>query len=341
MARPSGQVAAWLACLVLATGLARDTPTAPPMPTLRWVGTSNAADDPAYRQFLQALARQPLPRRQVQLHYLPVRDQGAQAAQADLLLQTAPTHAVWVAPTADAAQAVRQVFPQQPLVFASYQDPVRMGLVPPPPAPADTATRQPAHAAADSARGPVTGLVLSDELDAKRLELLRDAFPAARVVGVLVDASWAELRDLQARLVQPGQALGLRVHVFRADEPAEVDAVFASAAAQAMQAWYVPATYIAYRAEDAIRQHLVRLQRPAIHATAGEVARGALMAYALDSSFSYDMLAELATRVAAGEDPRQIPVQRPLRFLLAVRPLAAPAALRIHPSVVRRADRIH
>ncbi len=332
-----------LACIGLAVGLARDTPQAPPVPVLRWVGTSSPADDAAYRHFVQALARQPLPRRQVQLHYLPVRDQGAQAAQADLLLQTAAHAAVWVAPTADAAQAVRQVFPHQPLVFASYQDPVRMGLVPPPhvPPPVPAPGAAPGLPATTPARGPVTGLVLSDELDAKRLELLRDAFPAARVVGVLVDASWADLRDLQAALVQPGRALGLDVRVFQADEPADLDRVFTSTAARAVQAWYVPATYIAYRAEGAIRQHLAQQQRPAIHATAGEVARGALLAYALDSSFAYDMLAEMATRVAAGEDPRSIPVQRPLRFLLAVRPRAEPAALRIHPSVIRRADRIH
>jgi ABC-type uncharacterized transport system substrate-binding protein len=322
--RPFGPANALFVIALFGPALVRDTPRPVPKPRLVWVGTSSAASDSGYQRFVQALARQPAARRDVQLDYQSVRDQGPQAAQQDLARRKGPPPAVWVTPTADTARAVRAQHAEHKLVFASYLDPIRLGLV--------TSLRTPgAHA---------TGVLLDDDLHAKRLELLRDAFPAARVVGVLLDRSWAESRDIHAALTAPGQALGWSVRVFFADEPEEVDALFNSAQVDNIHAWYIPATYIAYRAEPAIRQHLARLRQPAIHTSAGEVARGALMAYSQDTAFAYEMLAELATRVAAGEDAGSIPVQRPLRFVLSVRPRDEPLPLRIHPSVIRRANRV-
>jgi ABC-type uncharacterized transport system substrate-binding protein len=109
----------------------------------------------------------------------------------------------------------------------------------------------------------------------------------------------------------------------------------------APDAWYVPATYLAYFAEASILQHLQRLGRPSMHTTLGEVARGAPMAYVQDTRFVFDAMADLTHRVLRGVDAGSIPVQGPRQFVLAVRPRDTPAALRVHPSVVRRADRIY
>ena len=52
-------------------------------------------------------------------------------------------------------------------------------------------------------------------------------------------------------------------------------------------------------------------------------------------------LAQLAMRVALGEDAGSIPVQRPYRYTLSVRIEPDAPWARIEPSVVRRADRVH
>ena len=78
-----------------------------------------------------------------------------------------------------------------------------------------------------------------------------------------------------------------------------------------------------------------------MHATDREVAQGALMAYSQDTAYTAEALADLALRVAMGERAGDIPVQRPRRFVLSVRPRDEPAALRLPAHLVKRADRVH
>ena len=101
-----------------------------------------------------------------------------------------------------------------PIVFIVAEDPVRLGLV------------------ASLARpgGNLTGInFFSDELAAKRLELLRELVPAAARVAVLVNpanAATAEttLRDVEAA----ARAMGLQIQVLNASTSREIDAAFAT-----------------------------------------------------------------------------------------------------------------
>ena len=115
----------------------------------------------------------------------------------------------------------------------------------------------------------------------------------------------------------------------------------AQTAALRLDGWYIPATFVAYEYEREIIDALQRMKVPAIHATEQEVAAGALMAYAPDTGFVWDTLAELCLRVLGGEDAGAIPIQRPRRFSLAVRPRDEPRVLRLAPNLIQRADRVY
>ena len=112
-----------------------------------------------------------------------------------------------------------------PIVFAVAEDPVRLGLV------------------ASLARpgGNLTGInFFSDELTAKRLELLRELVPAATRVAVLVNpanAANAEstLRDVEAA----ARAMGLQIQVLNASTSREIDAAFATFARERPDALFV------------------------------------------------------------------------------------------------------
>ncbi len=261
----------------------------------------------------------------VQLLYAPVSLGVGAEARLDLEAVARQQPTLVVATTGDSALVARQVLPAVPLIFSSYLDPVAAGL-----------------ARSLRSAGPgLTGISLADTLDAKRLELLRDAFPGVRRVAVLAGSYPGPVAEVERQMLSSAAALGLQAQVLWADTAAQLDALMHSRAASAVQAWYVPPTYVGYVAEKALIGHLRRLQLPAIHATEGEVAQGALMAYAHDTSFVWETLVDLTVRVLRGEEPGTIPVQRPRRFVLAVRPRAEPAVLRIHPAVVRRADRIY
>jgi putative ABC transport system substrate-binding protein len=234
-----------------------------------------------------------------------------------------------IAPTGDTALGVVAEYTQHsgqplpPVVFASFLHPVTAGIV----------------RSMQFPGGRMTGVWLTDDWHAKRLSLLRQAFLGVRRVGVLMDRFWGTALDFQPDVAQPAAALGIEVERFDADSEGELDEVMQSPAAARVDGWYVTDSYISWLAEARIIEHLRRLQRPAIHTTVSEVADGgALLAYAADREFVFDALADLTLRVLRGEDPGSIPVQRPRRFILAVRPRPEPASLRIHPSVVRRAD---
>jgi putative ABC transport system substrate-binding protein len=142
------------------------------------------------------------------------------------------------------------------------------------------------------------------------------------------------------QILPQAQSLGWRIDLLTADERPDLERLLVSRALQAADAWYVPTSFISYRFAPSIIRAQQRLSKPAIHTTVQEVRAGALMAYAQDTSFAQEAMADLVARIYAGEDPAQIPIDRPRRFTLAVRPRAEPASTRLPLTLVQRADLI-
>ena len=101
-----------------------------------------------------------------------------------------------------------------PIVFVVAEDPVRLGLV------------------ASLARpgGNLTGVnFLTNELAAKRLELLRELVPAATRLAVLVNPANAAATETMLRDVEPAaHAMGLQIQVLNASTSREINAAFAN-----------------------------------------------------------------------------------------------------------------
>lgn len=313
-----------LLCLVVAATLLanRDTVSSQ-SPTIAFIGTAPELEDAGFARFRAALARAwPAGATPAILtHYRGDDGERLRQAARDAVALD-PT--VLVLPTASAATAVASIGVASQRVFASYPDPVRFGII--------ESTRYPGHG--------ITGVSLLDGLHMKRLEILKDAFPSVRTVAVLADREWLADIDMPRLGAEAMQRLGLQLLAGESDTPEELGALLDGQLAAEAHAWYVPPSYIAYLAEAQIVAGLKRLKRPAIHATDDEVAAGALMAYSQDTRFAYDAMAQLAVRVALGEDAGTIPVQRPYRYTLSVRIEPDAPWARIEPSVVKRADRV-
>lgn len=319
-------LAGLLAALAACGGL-----QAPAAPLVLYLSASPAEEDRGYPRFAQALAQQAAAQGlayRLQHRHAAVGETAMAAAVRDalalrpaLIVASSGDHATAAFRERAAAGLEREV----PIVFSSLPDPVQRGFV--------NSLERPGR--------NITGVTFQDRVHAKRLELLRDAFPAVRRVGVLLDRSYTAQVDFARELAAPGRSLGLQLIAFVADDAAELQTAWALAEALSVQGWYIPPTWFAYTDEALIRDGLRQRQRPAIHVTDGEVARGALLAYEQQSGFAYPAMAELSLRVLRGEDAGAIPVQRPWRFVLSVRPRDEPVALHIDASVVRRADRVH
>lgn len=293
--------------------------------TIAFVGDASEEDDPSFARFRTALNQSwPADASKPTLIYrsgnIPDNKHLSQAIKSAI----AERPRVLVLPTG-AAAIVAGSEQHSSIVFASYPDPVR-------------------HRIVDTMRRPgrqTTGVSLFDALDLKRLELLKDAFPRVRTVAVLADSLWFSDVGLATLRAEAKHRLGLELIAHEADSREALDVLINGPRAEEADGWYIPPSYIAYLAEAQIIAGLRRLQRPAIHATNEEVAAGAVMAYSQDTRFAYDAMAELAQRVALGEDAGSIPVQRPYRYTLSVRIEPDAPWARIEPSVVRRADRVH
>ncbi|MBT9495191.1 MAG: hypothetical protein IV107_23205 [Paucibacter sp.] len=259
----------------------------------------------------------------VAIDYVQVPDTSSGGPLVERALLRRP--ALVLAPTGASALMVRARAGDTPVVFSSYLDPAKLGLV---------------DAAVPHTR-PVTGVSLADMLDLKRMELLRAAFPTARTVAVLVDQSWLDAVDFSALQDGARQRFGFSLRYLLAESVADFETLALRPEIAGFDAWYIPDSYVAYLAEAQILALLRQLGKPAIHSTVQEVKNGAVMAYEQDSSFVFAALADLVARVLAGEDARTIPIERPRRYVLAVRGDAEALRLGMSPAMLRQADQVY
>lgn len=311
-----------MASIAIACVVAADSATIPRRPVIAYIGHWTADTDRAFRRFVDTMrTRHPAVAAGAVFEYIE-GSLDAEVLQRAVAAAALRRPAVMVAPTGDSARAAHRARLALPVVFSCYVDPLRSGIV-------QSMSRPGAN---------MTGISLADTLDGKRLEILRDAAPQVRTVAVLTDPSWSSYYGGEARVQADAARLGMTATILYARDQAEVDALMGRADAARFDAWYVMPTYVSYVAEQRIIDHIRRLGRYGLFATTNEVRAGGLIGYAQDTAFVWDTLADLVTRVLDGEDPGSIPVERPKRFVLAVRTGPGTEATPLTSTIVRRAD---
>ena len=112
-----------------------------------------------------------------------------------------------------AALAAKAATTTIPIVFEMADDPVRLGLV--------TSLNRP--------DGNITGVAtLSIEVGPKRLQLLHEVVPSAKVVALLVNPADANAEFQTREVRSAAHTLGLELHVLNARTETDFDAVFAN-----------------------------------------------------------------------------------------------------------------
>jgi len=214
-----------------------------------------------------------------------------------------------------------------PIVFTVPEDPVRLGLV------------------ASLARpgGNATGInFFSNELVAKRLELLRELIPAATRVTVLAnpaDATNAEimLRDVEAA----ARIMGLQVHVLNANTSLEIDAAFATFERKRPDALFVTggAFLLSRRVQLALlaARHAV----PASYGSREYAEIGGLMSYGASLRDAWRQAGAYAGRVLKGAKPMDLPVIQAIKFELVINlPAARTLGIAVPASLLAHADEV-
>jgi putative ABC transport system substrate-binding protein len=236
---------------------------------------------------------------------------------------------VIVAQATGAALAAKRLTATIPIVMAYAADPVETGLV------------------ASLARpgGNVTGLTtLAPTLSAKRLEILKEAFPNTSRVAVLrLGGRDVPSRDLFWKETQrAGQALGLALIPEEVTSPDQYQSAFAAFARGRASALITLGDFIlSTRQQTQIVELMLQHRLPAIYQGRGAVDVGGLMSYGPSLPVLHRRAATYVNKILQGAKPSTLPVEQPTKFELLINVKTAKAlGLTIPPSLLARADQV-
>jgi putative tryptophan/tyrosine transport system substrate-binding protein len=222
-----------------------------------------------------------------------------------------------------AIQAVRQAAPTTPII-AGTDDLVGEG-----------------HAASLNRPGSnVTGIsILASELNAKRLELLKEAVPSASRVLVLWDPATGTFHLPLLRSV--AEALGTQLDVQEVRRREDLEGAFDIAKSWRADAVNVLASPLLHALRGVIIAQAATHRLPAIYQWEESTAAGGLMSYGPIRRDVYQAIARQLARVLKGVPPAELPIEQPAKFELAINLNTAKVlALQIPPTLLARANEV-
>ena len=202
-----------------------------------------------------------------------------------------------------AALAAKAVTSTIPIAFIIGGDPVKLGLA----------------ASYNRPGGNTTGIsILTATLEPKRLGLLHQLVPQAATIGVLLNPNYpqyeSQLRDVQ----EAANAIGLQIHILRANTDREIDAAFETIGQQRIAALAVVSGPFFDTRRDKLVSLAARHAVPATYHFRDFAAAGGLMSYGDDPSDAYRQVGVYAGRILKGAKPADLPVLQPTRFELVI-----------------------
>ncbi len=247
------------------------------------------------------------------------------ALAADLVQRQVAVIAATSTPAALAAKAATTTIP---IVFETAADPVQLGLV----------------ASLNRPGGNATGVTQTNvEVAPKRLELLHELLPTARVMAFLVDPSDPQVAETSAnQMREAARTLGLELHVLGASTESDFEAVFAKTIQLQASGLVIGAGTAIFAGRGAQLAALAtRYAVPTIGANQIFTAAGGLISYGADIVDAYRLTGGYVGRILKGEKPADLPVQQATKIELRINLKAAKALGVIVPiALLGRADEV-
>jgi putative ABC transport system substrate-binding protein len=235
--------------------------------------------------------------------------------------------AVIAATTTQAALAAKTATTTIPIVFESGDDPVRLSLV--------TSLNRPG--------GNITGVTQANlEVSPKRLQLLHEVVPKARVMVLLVNPTNPTIAETNTKELQAAaRTLGLELHVLNATAERDFDEVFAKLI-QLRAGGLVIGTdpFFTSRSEQlaALAAHYAV---PAVYSWREFAVAGGLLSYGSDVTDAYRLAGNYTGRILKGEKPADLPVQQVSKVELIINLKTAKAlGINVPEALIGRADEV-
>ena len=190
--------------------------------------------------------------------------------------------------------------------------------------------------------GNLTGFaVLAGDLEAKRLEVLRELLPRAKRVAVVWNPTQISIEAIVQGVEVAAKRLDFTLVQWRARNPGELDAAFAEIAKARVDALFVVADPVLGFERARIVAFAKQNHLPAIYFWREFVEIGGLASYGTTLTDVYRRIGGYVDKILKGQKPGDLPIEQPVKFELVVnRDAARELGIAIPSAVLQRADRV-
>jgi putative ABC transport system substrate-binding protein len=226
-----------------------------------------------------------------------------------------------------AAAAAKAATATIPIVFATGDDPIHVGLV----------------ASLNRPEGNITGVYFYSgaDLQSKQLGLLRELVPSAVLIGVLINPRSPQGESQARNAHVAARALGASILTLNTSSQDDFDMAFATLAQQGAGALLIAGDALFTGHVDRLVALTIRQRIPAVHGLREFAATGLLMTYGANIASAYRQVGIYTSKILRGVKPAELPVIQPTMFELVINLKTAKAlGLQVPDSLLARADEV-
>jgi putative ABC transport system substrate-binding protein len=226
-------------------------------------------------------------------------------------------------PTSQVAKAATSTIP---IVFASADDPIPLGLV----------------ASFNRPGGNATGIYfLIAALEGKRVEFLHEVVPKPGTIALLVDPNFPSAAAQTLAMRQAARSLGLNLLVVTAGTERDIDTAFATLVRERAGALAVAASGFFFFHREQLVALAAHHGMPVVYPWRDAPAAGGLMSYGASPFDAYRQAGIYAGRILKGEKPADLPVQQAVKVEFVINLRSAKAlGLTVPLPLLGRADEV-
>jgi putative ABC transport system substrate-binding protein len=225
-----------------------------------------------------------------------------------------------------AISAAKKASATIPIVFATAADPVGSGYV--------SSLARPG--------GNITGLsLMAPDLDGKRLELLKEAFPKVARVAFLWNSGGIRGNLSLTEMEAVAKALGLKLQSLPVRSLDDFESAFAQAKREGAQALITSVNPLIANQQRQVLDFAAKNRLPAMYPFSEFAEAGGLMSYGPNITDLFRRAADFVDKILKGTKPADLPVEQPTKFEFLVNlKTAKQIGMTIPQKVMARADKV-
>jgi putative tryptophan/tyrosine transport system substrate-binding protein len=225
-----------------------------------------------------------------------------------------------------AAVAAKNATSKIPIVFTAGGDPVKIGLV--------ESLNRPG--------GNATGVsLLTTAPESKRLGLLHELVPGARIAGALIDPNYQEAEAQARELREAAATLGQKLVITFAGSDRELESAFDTLARERADVLQVVASPFFDTRRERIVAVAAERRMPAVYQFREYAVAGGLMSYGVSLPDGYRQVGEYAGQILKGTKPADLPIVQSIRFEFVINLKTAKSlGLEVPAMLLARADEV-